>query len=568
LREVGGTFDFATPTASLDSAQVGATLTAADGLQPNRSYEMVVRAVNSNLATGAQEDQNTVIKSVTTTPAAPAFQGLVGASLPAGVAGLSSVDLAWPAAAGLFNKYRVFKRFPDAGDATAAYDFSLNGGGTDFAHAAADVPGGSTSKRITGLTQDVRVCFAVVAAWVDGTSFLRSAQSPVVERCAKPTLAPPVFDGVATAQKNATAPTSKIDLAWNTAQGVYDTYLVTLGSSASQVLALAADDNATCPAGLTVCRYSVGPADTTFTVPGLPPGTTVYFNVRAAYGSASRDANSVVQSAATDALANVGMVWDVLPYGTPPGSGMSPGPKVRLVNLVSGSTVTGISPVVTLVVAAGNGTLENESASVNATTGIATFSNLKFVDADVNSLQSFSLRATAPGVQASAATSPVQNAVGACMKNDANFVTAFGGCMHVATELVWSKTSVPMFFSSAAKYCSSGDCDVPQGPVGAVGDTTPSAGYCRDLYESGFSDWRLPSRAEIESMSLATDYSQYLRMTGTGTVWTTKADSTGACGWGAGDGQYAWQPGYGLSFFCMHWTWNYQYSAICVRNAQ
>src|SRR5690606_14268304 len=112
-----------------------------------------------------------------------------------------------------------------------AYDFSLNGGGTDFASPYASVSSAVTSRQFTSLTQDEEICFAVRAAWVDGTNFLQDTQSPIKEKCATPGLTPPVFDGVISVAKDAGDPSGSITAQWNAGTGIFDQYRVYLGDT-------------------------------------------------------------------------------------------------------------------------------------------------------------------------------------------------------------------------------------------------------------------------------------------------------------------------------------------------
>src|SRR5262245_58711088 len=66
-----------------------------------------------------------------------------------------------------------------------------------------------------------------------------------------------------------------------------------------------------------------------------------------------------------------------------------------------------------------------------------------------------------------------QTPPGACEVNDTAFTTREGGCQDQATNLVWSAiTPNARNWSSAVSYCS-------------------------NLVEGGYSDWRLPTLAEL-----------------------------------------------------------------------
>lgn len=71
---------------------------------------------------------------------------------------------------------------------------------------------------------------------------------------------------------------------------------------------------------------------------------------------------------------------------------------------------------------------------------------------------------------------------GACAFEDAGWVTADGGCKDLAAGLVWSASYDELYGAS-----------LPWSMANA---------YCNNLTEGGFSDWRLPRPAEIQTAFL------------------------------------------------------------------
>lgn len=81
-----------------------------------------------------------------------------------------------------------------------------------------------------------------------------------------------------------------------------------------------------------------------------------------------------------------------------------------------------------------------------------------------------------------------------CAGGDANWATAEGGCKDLQTGLVWS---LP------------GPCCV---------NWNTATQYAADLVEGGYSDWRLPTRAELET---AASHLAYPQLLGSGECWSS-----------------------------------------------
>ena len=76
---------------------------------------------------------------------------------------------------------------------------------------------------------------------------------------------------------------------------------------------------------------------------------------------------------------------------------------------------------------------------------------------------------------------PTEDPPGACRINDANFVTADGGCKDLRTGLVWSSEVVGVDWWVTWKYANS--TVVP------------------NLREGGYADWRMPTKDELLTLA-------------------------------------------------------------------
>lgn len=80
-----------------------------------------------------------------------------------------------------------------------------------------------------------------------------------------------------------------------------------------------------------------------------------------------------------------------------------------------------------------------------------------------------------------------------CVGGDANWVTAEGGCKDLQTGLVWSLSNCCSDWNTANQHAA-------------------------DLNEGGYSDWRLPSRAELET---AASHLAAAQLVGAGSSWSS-----------------------------------------------
>ncbi len=125
---------------------------------------------------------------------------------------------------------------------------------------------------------------------------------------------------------------------------------------------------------------------------------------------------------------------------------------------------------VTVSAVGGTGTLSGTLTQTTNSAGVAVFDDLSY-----DTVESISISLTNDDglTDGDDAIVNVSTFPGACLQDTPSFQTAAGGCQRVATGLVFSKISPTSYVHSVAQS------------------------YCADLIEAGYSDWRLPTGAEI-----------------------------------------------------------------------
>lgn len=91
---------------------------------------------------------------------------------------------------------------------------------------------------------------------------------------------------------------------------------------------------------------------------------------------------------------------------------------------------------------------------------------------------------------------------GACQRQDGAFATAEGGCLDLASGLVWSRKY------AGRKHASARDT-------------------CRDLVEGGYDDWRLPTKAQLRAVGARGGH-DYLAGGGGAFFWSSDTEGTRA----------------------------------------
>lgn len=109
-----------------------------------------------------------------------------------------------------------------------------------------------------------------------------------------------------------------------------------------------------------------------------------------------------------------------------------------------------------------------------------------------------------------------------CLIDDSNFNTEAGGCRDLGTGLVWSyPTDTAMLWDFAIwdstltgappadKYDGGKSNDYTSNVKPATYADSAVDAYCRELVESGYKDWRMPSLAELQAIAGAANAGTY-----------------------------------------------------------
>lgn len=166
-----------------------------------------------------------------------------------------------------------------------------------------------------------------------------------------------------------------------------------------------------------------------------------------------------------------------------------------------------VSGTMTITKAQGTGNLLG-TTSLPVVSGRATFTNLSWdtYESNVKIQATYGTRS-----QESVVFSVGQSLPGACLINDSQFRTQDGGCKDQSTNLVWSSVSSnrmnwnDIIWDSQFPGASAPDADdygrtndYTEGQVSYF-PTTTSSSYCKNLIQGGYSDWRLPTSAELSA---------------------------------------------------------------------
>jgi hypothetical protein len=180
--------------------------------------------------------------------------------------------------------------------------------------------------------------------------------------------------------------------------------------------------------------------------------------------------------------------------------------------------------------------------------GLATFNNF-----NLNTAGIATITISSPGLASVTFTLTVKNEVLGvpCLTEDSFFQTTLGGCKDMTSGLVWSSLGAS---SIATWYSVVWDNSLAGAPVQDLGDfnrsndysdnaaedcgiycdnstntshaaSLSSLGYCKSLTEGGKSDWRVPTRAEIQSLQ-SNGGSNYLPGITSRLYWTSSSNIT------------------------------------------
>lgn len=467
-----------------DTLKLSKTIT---GLTENTHYYIVVKAYNSINSTF---DNNVVNREVTTTPSKPTFAGLDSITQPSGVAGLNQLTLSWSAATGAFNSYKVFRK---------------SGGGYNFTSPLFTVSAPTLNFTDSGLTTNTSYCYIVRASYTGVTP--HHEETNMVEICATPTYTPPSFAGASscgTAGVTNTAQSLRVH--WSHATGVFDRYDIWKSETP-------AIDFDSAPS------LSVSSSSTNALIANLDPDKTYYFATRARYtfgdGDSSndvRDTNSNIINCKTDKafLEFTSITTGEVSYG---GMFLMP-TKACFVNS-TGDVLDQMSGAITISLLSGSGNLTG-TLSKSPTSGCVSFNDLNYDGndniifrisaANIDDVDSTSIPILRPG------TTPA----GACTSENADWITAYGGCYNLTTGMVVSKYvgsinrtqavwEAPASLVGVDLHDWENDGNNDGRPDQIDSDTTygmytSQSAYCHDLVEGGYTDWRLPKAFEFSSL--------------------------------------------------------------------
>lgn len=174
------------------------------------------------------------------------------------------------------------------------------------------------------------------------------------------------------------------------------------------------------------------------------------------------------------------------------------------------------SGTVTITVDTGTGAVAGTNP-VNLENGVATFTDLEYSAAEGGVI----LQASNGAVSGNSSALTVGAAPpGACKINDATFITADGGCKDISTGLIWSSLGpyindwyrvvwdslkTGALIPDVDDYGRGSDYseDLTDTPCGSYCDDDSNAqsdviSYCKSLNEGGRTDWRMPTKAELQ----------------------------------------------------------------------
>ena len=128
-----------------------------------------------------------------------------------------------------------------------------------------------------------------------------------------------------------------------------------------------------------------------------------------------------------------------------------------------------------------------------------------------------------------------------CKVEDASFVSEGGGCRQIAAGLSWSMVSEVKTTWHEAVWDSTsppGNSALDANDRGRLNDYDPSLSpgtrdasfinYCHDLVESGFSDWRLPTVAELRDVyALGQGAASHFNFAAEANFWSSSPTSDG-----------------------------------------
>ncbi len=220
-----------------------------------------------------------------------------------------------------------------------------------------------------------------------------------------------------------------------------------------------------------------------------------------------------------------------------------PGVYARIVTS-TGAQVNRSGVNVTIAVASGSGNLGGTLTAVTDRVGRALFNNFTF---DTSGTATLSLSNNASLVNGQNISLTTNATPGACMVENTNWTTVDGGCKHIPSGKVFSKsTTVTYNWSDAIWDSTTAGSSAPDADDGArlndydgthqtSGKDNLSTAYCHNLSEGGKTDWRVPSNNEFVIISSNNPRSAIAGPAGSAVTantyfWTATQGTWGYCG--------------------------------------
>lgn len=275
----------------------------------------------------------------------------------------------------------------------------------------------------------------------------------------------------------------------------------------------------------------------------------------------------VVFQASSTAGTPTQLSFDRQPSGATVNTAFNSQPKIAIKDAF-GNLVTTATNSISLSLHTGSGALAG-TLTTSAVNGYANFTNIRYNTSE-NNIRIQSSSAGLTSAISSFFDVGTITALAQCNVH-ANYSTTEGGCLDLTDGLVWSQRSASTMTWHQAVWDSNYTNNDPEtweselnlthdlnGYPHADTQDGNIAGYCHDLVESGYSDWRMPTLAEIQSLSTNGG--------GTGlqetafTYWTSTRSGTGCTATGGNKCRHNISTAASLSFSA-----STLYYARCVR---
>jgi len=259
----------------------GVSAYAVTGLVKNTTYSFVVRAISKSGTLVTGEEQNRIIKIVTTNDEkAPTFIGAKSVAPAGGPAGVNTVELKWdlPERDGVYDGFTIL--YKAVGDSVSSFSIPGTILPADGISTLDVSDSRSASAFVINLTYNQRYCFTIRTRYSPNAA-VQSVPTTQGFVCGVPRPQPPEFTGVKTKVKLGDGPLgfSQMTVEWDQANGSFTAYELSWSTvndyaSDSVVGSFFQDSN----------RVFIESRNVTFhTISNLKPNTTYYIRVRAKF---------------------------------------------------------------------------------------------------------------------------------------------------------------------------------------------------------------------------------------------------------------------------------------------